>query len=55
MDTIPKKCYDNVRNQRDEAEVKIVQLVGIIADQCYIHLPEHVKESIRIQLIEMGL
>ena len=55
MDTVPKKCYDTVRNQRDEAEVKIVQLVGIIDDQCHMHLPEHVKESIRIQLIELGL
>ncbi len=55
MDTVPKKCYDTVREQRDKAEVNVTMLTSIIDEQCYKYLPDDVKESIRIQMIELGV
>lgn len=55
MDTVPKKCHDTVRNQRDEAEVKIVQLVTIIEDELWNYLPKEKATWLTKELIKVGV
>ena len=55
MNTVPKKQYDLVRNQRDDAEVKIVQLVGIIEDDLWTYLPKDKVDWLTKELLKVGV
>lgn len=55
MNTVPKKCYDNVITQRDAAETKIFQLVTIIEDELLPKLSRHKADWLTKELIKIGV
>ena len=55
MNTVPKKCYDTVREQRDKAEVKIFQLVTVIENELWTYLPKDKADWLTNELKKIGV
>jgi len=55
MDTVPKKLYNIIREQRDEAEVKVTQLVTVIENELWTYLPKDKADWLTNELKKIGV